>query len=633
MVEKVIKLTADANDAIKKTEQLNKNVKNVDKSTSIASKGFKTLGAALKATGIGLVVALVAKLTQAFSQNQKVVDAVSGVFNGISIIFTQLTDAIINTYESVSEATGGFDALGKVMGGLLTLVINPFKASFFAIKLALQQTQLAWEQSFFGDDDPKTIKRLNEEISKTKDTLKELGEEFVEAGVQIVANASEALDEVSQIGSTALEEVSKISVKTALEQGKALTQAKNAAELAQVELQGLIEKYDRQAEIQRQIRDDERLSIDERIKANDELGKILEEQLDAQLRLANQRVKAAQLEISATGNNIENQKALKEALNEVAAVEAQITGFASEQRVNEAALQKERLENLNEIALIGKTEQERKQLEAEQELERQRILIEKTISNEQEKNEALRQAKLEYERTINEDLDALLEEFRLKREEKQQETELQKIEAEEAKKLKELDDLNATEEQKLQIENYYRDLKAEAQDKADQEELARKRALEQQKIALVQTSLGNLSNALDKSSKAGKAVAVAQALINTYQGITTELATKTATPFEFGLKLANIASVAAIGFKSVKDIVSTKTPNVGSITGTGGGGASGGGAPATPQFNIVGQDSQSQIGQAIGQQEQQPVQAYVVANDVTTAQSLNNNIVDGASLG
>jgi len=27
-----------------------------------------------------------------------------------------------------------------------------------------------------------------------------------------------------------------------------------------------------------------------------------------------------------------------------------------------------------------------------------------------------------------------------------------------------------------------------------------------------------------------------------------------------------------------------------------------------------------------------PVQAYVVANDVTTAQSLNNNIVEGATL-
>ena len=55
-------------------------------------------------------------------------------------------------------------------------------------------------------------------------------------------------------------------------------------------------------------------------------------------------------------------------------------------------------------------------------------------------------------------------------------------------------------------------------------------------------------------------------------------------------------------------------------------------APAPPQFNIVGQDSNNQLAQTIAQQENQPVQAYVVANDVTTAQSLNNNIVEGATL-
>jgi hypothetical protein len=603
--EKIIEIVADTTKAIKNVKQLKDSIDKTDKSASIASKGFKTLGAALKATGIGLVVALVAKLTQAFSQNQKVVDAVSGVFNGIGIIFTQLTDAIINTYESVSEATGGFDALGKVMSGLLTLVINPFKASFFAIKLALQQTQLAWEQSFFGDDDPKTIKRLNEEISKTKDTLKELGEEFVEAGVQIVANASEALDEVSEFGGKALEEVSKISVKTALEQGKALTQARNAAELAQVELQGLIEKYDRQAEVQRQIRDDERLSIDERIKANDELGRILEEQLDAQLQLANQRVKAAQLEISATGNNIENQKALKEALNEVAAVEAQITGFASEQRVNEAALQKERLENLNEIALIGATEQERKQLEAQQELERQRVLIEKTISNEQEKNAALLLAQQEYDTTLAE-IKAEADAIEAERIEKQN----QRIQEQKDKELKLEEDVRNA---KLKLANDTFNVLGELAEafSGQSEEAARKNFKIQKALSLAQATIGGVEGTINAYTTAQKSPITA--LLPAYPAIQAGIAGATAA--------AKIATIAKQQFKG---------GGSGSVSGVA---SSGGGAPATPQFNIVGQDSQSQIGQAIGQQEQQPVQAYVVANDVTTAQSLNNNIVDGASLG
>ena len=57
-------------------------------------------------------------------------------------------------------------------------------------------------------------------------------------------------------------------------------------------------------------------------------------------------------------------------------------------------------------------------------------------------------------------------------------------------------------------------------------------------------------------------------------------------------------------------------------------------APASqaPSFNIVGASDTNQLADAIGGQTQQPVQAFVVANDVTTAQSLENNIVEGATL-
>ena len=57
-----------------------------------------------------------------------------------------------------------------------------------------------------------------------------------------------------------------------------------------------------------------------------------------------------------------------------------------------------------------------------------------------------------------------------------------------------------------------------------------------------------------------------------------------------------------------------------------------GGGSQAPSFNIVGATETSQLAEAVGGQAQQPVQAYVVANDVTTAQSLENNIVEGATL-
>jgi hypothetical protein len=168
----------------------------------------------------------------------------------------------------------------------------------------------------------------------------------------------------------------------------------------------------------------------------------------------------------------------------------------------------------------------------------------------------------------------------------------------------------------------------------DDKAAADKKILRDQEIALTGATFGKVAELLGKNSKVGKAFAISQALINTYQGITAELATKAATPFEFGVKLVNIASVAAIGFKAVKNIISTKADGGGGgapSIGSAGGGAGGGGSQA-PSFNVVGNSGVNQIAQTLNR-EQAPIQAVVVANNVTTAQSANRNIVQNASLG
>jgi hypothetical protein len=138
---------------------------------------------------------------------------------------------------------------------------------------------------------------------------------------------------------------------------------------------------------------------------------------------------------------------------------------------------------------------------------------------------------------------------------------------------------------------------------------------------------------LGKNTAAGKAMSIAAATINTYQGITAELATKTVTPFEIGLKIANVALIAATGLKAVKDIVAVKVP------GGGGGGAApsmsgaGAGGGAAPQFNVVGNSGVNQLANVMSTQQQTPVKAYVVPSDVTTGQSLDRNIIRNASLG
>ena len=67
-----------------------------------------------------------------------------------------------------------------------------------------------------------------------------------------------------------------------------------------------------------------------------------------------------------------------------------------------------------------------------------------------------------------------------------------------------------------------------------------------------------------------------------------------------------------------------------SIPKSGGGG--GGAAPTPPSFNVVGSSETSVLGDAVASQTNEPVQAYVVSNDVTSAQSLERGIVDGATI-
>tara|TARA_R100001594_G_scaffold94696_1_gene128975 strand:- start:66 stop:1631 length:1566 start_codon:yes stop_codon:yes gene_type:complete len=59
----------------------------------------------------------------------------------------------------------------------------------------------------------------------------------------------------------------------------------------------------------------------------------------------------------------------------------------------------------------------------------------------------------------------------------------------------------------------------------------------------------------------------------------------------------------------------------------------GGALPQAPAFNVVGASATNQLAESIAGQQQQPIQAYVVSNDVSTAQELDRNIITGASIG
>lgn len=316
----------------KKSESSNKGLLNIIKGLSIVS-----------AISAGFDI-----FKEALLKNQKVADIFASVMKTLESVIGAIVEVVSNVIEKVSESTNGFEALKKVVMGAVNLAFTPLKLSFFAIKLTIQEAQLAWENSFFGDGDPKVIADLNERITETKTNIKEVADSAVESGKDIVNNFDEAVSSVGDVVNGVVEGVSKINVKAIYDNNKALEKLKNDAKIAEAQLAGVIAKYQQQAEELRQIRDDETKSIDERIAANNKLAEVLKNQGQAELALADKKVAAARAELSENKESNDLKVALINAENARKDIIRDITKLESEQKINAIALNKQLLE-LNKL--------------------------------------------------------------------------------------------------------------------------------------------------------------------------------------------------------------------------------------------------------------------------------------------
>ena len=176
-----------------------------------------------------------------------------------------------------------------------------------------------------------------------------------------INNSVDKMTEVITEGAEAIVDYTKKTWKAAA----AVTATNKAALKAAVEFEKLNAQYMKDAEIQRQIRDDETKTFEERIAANLELDKILADQQKAQKAQLAIQQEAAQLQYNITQNDadwIELEKT-KVALLQL---EEAITGQLSEQKTNQVGLEKELLEAQNELALTGKTNRELELAELQQ---------------------------------------------------------------------------------------------------------------------------------------------------------------------------------------------------------------------------------------------------------------------------
>jgi hypothetical protein len=270
----------------------------------------------------------------------------------------------------------------------------------------------------------------------------------------------------------------------------------------------------------------------------------------------------------------------------------------------------EQLKSLREENYLStfKDEDERAKAKLILDYENKRKEINQSIADEDLKQKALAELDINYTNQKN----AITEARALKDKEakdKQAQTELDAMFAELDAELAFADELIKLDDERV------------AKEKKNSEDRIKQAELEAQAKAQYYKDIGNamgiLSDLIGKDTATGKALAVAQATINTWLGATEVLRAKSVLPEPAATisKVVNVAAIVASGIKSVKEILKTKVPG-----GSGGGGGSlpSAASAAAIQAPIQAQLQTTTLNQSqIQQMGNAAVRSFVVESDVS----------------
>ena len=543
--------------------------------------GFKSLRVAIIATGIGALLIAVAALGQAFTRSEegqnkfaKILGVIGSVTGNLLDLLADLGENIISVFENPKQALIDFK------DAFIENITNRFTSAIDTL-------------GFLGD----AIKKVfSGDFTGALEDAKKAGSSYVDS----LTGVKNTLDKTAE----AVKNFSKEIVDDATAAAKIADQ-RAAAEKAARNL--IVERAQAEQDIAR-LREKavqkDKFSAEERIKFLEEAGKISEDLAEKETKVAKLRLEAKLTENALTKSN-------KDDLNEAAQLEASVIQLETQRLNLQKRLSTELLTARNEEAAAQKA-----------------IVAEETKRNEE--------AGVKETKRL-EDIQKIQDDFKAKQKDKEAESQLEKINLEEERKIAELDRLNATNIQKQEVIDYYANLRLENEDaisKASVDITKKENAAKQTALNAYAGALSDISGVLGQETQAGKGIAIASSLVNTYASIAGQLNAFAGVPVP-GYAIAQAIATGVVGFANVKKISSVKIPKS-----KGGGGGASGSAPSggsassiPPAFNVVGSSDSNQLADAIGGQSQQPVQAFVVANDVTTAQSLQNNIVEGATIG
>jgi hypothetical protein len=220
-----------------------------------------------------------------------------------------------------------------------------------------------------------------------------------------------------------------------------------------------------------------------------------------------------------------------------------------------------------------------------------------------------------------------------------EEKQLARVAKEEELAILALDKLKLSTEDKekavTDIENYYAAVRLKNKEDNQKtsekiDELETKSKLEA--LDNIGKGLMSASNIAGKATGVGKALAVAGTLVSTYSAAQKAYESQMQLTPDSPIR-AKIAAATAVlsGLANVKAILSVKSPAMKETSAVTGG--QGNVQVQAPDFNVVGQGGVNQLGQVIGAQFGQPLRAYVVSGDISTAQELDRSITTGATIG
>jgi hypothetical protein len=587
----------------KETEDIGKSAKNAEKGVKSIGEGFKAVGLSLKAMGIGLLLEAFAILKDVFSKNQVVADKFATALGALSKVFNDLVNFLIkNIPDVVNFFKDIFENPQKHIEKLGTLIKENLIERFDSLLKTAGYLGEALGKLFEG------------KFAAAVESVKKAGKESVDIFTGVNNSVDRAGKAVEDIGNA----ISKYGKET-WNAAAANVALQNAALIAAAQQAKLVEQYDRAAESLRQVRDNDLLSIEDRITANNKLKDVLDKQEKAMISAANLQLQAAQNTYE-NNKSIENQVALINAQANKEGVLAQIKGLKSEQLANEVSLTKELvamkqsdIDATAQLALenkkfnaslkddnIGRLSAEKEILIAEQETEIQRLQLK--IDSAAQGTQARVDAEIEYK------------------------TRMQEI----GNEIKQNEKDTADEEI------------AQAQRVADA-----KKAIQESTFSVLEGGIGLLKGLFEENKDIQKALLIAESATGIARIITNTSAANAADTFSASM----MGPIAGPPYLATKLVLNKVGAGIGiaanllatskALSALGGGSAGGGSAPsgqaggggAAPNFNVVGATGVNQLAGAISNREQQPIMTYVTANNVTTAQGLDRNIIRSATLG